>query len=519
MSELIKSKERVQSFGEVFTPIFIVKKMLRVVEDEIKNPETKFLEPSAGEGAFLCELLRQRLNFFKDRDEKFLLKLLANIYGIELLNENILTAREEMKKICREFFFDEEILQTADLVIEKNIVCADALNLKNILFGDWQFFPTVRTIFKFVKNIQQNLFEEENFMDEKKSSLVILGNPPYQKDFEEGTTSKFAPPIYHKFLEESWKVADKVIMIHPARCLFNAGATPKDFNQKLLQNENLKVVDYEPDSSKVFPKTNITGGIAITYFDKEKNFGAIDTFTPFKELNSIHKKVVPENKNFQPFSDIVFSQTIYRLTKKFHEDNPDAIKIISQGHQNDFSTALMNNFSNLFFDEKPDDGKNYAQIIGRQGNRRVKKFFRADWLTHPEPFDKYKIYLSTANGAAGKITEGESHFIIGVPQIAEPKTATTETFITIGAFETLDEARATEKFIKTKFCRAMVGILKITQHNTPEKWAKVPLQDFSAHSDIDWSKKISEIDEQLYKKYSLSAEEIKFIEEKVRAME
>ena len=65
----------------------------------------------------------------------------------------------------------------------------------------------------------------------------------------------------------------------------------------------------------------------------------------------------------------------------------------------------------------------------------------------------------------------------------------------------------------------MLGILKVTQDNNPETWAKVPLQDFTPNSDIDWTKSISEIDQQLYKKYGLSEEEIAFIEEKVQAME
>ena len=65
----------------------------------------------------------------------------------------------------------------------------------------------------------------------------------------------------------------------------------------------------------------------------------------------------------------------------------------------------------------------------------------------------------------------------------------------------------------------MLGVLKITQDNNPDKWSKVPLQDFTSNSDIDWSKSISEIDQQLYKKYNLSQDEISFIETKVQAME
>lgn len=64
----------------------------------------------------------------------------------------------------------------------------------------------------------------------------------------------------------------------------------------------------------------------------------------------------------------------------------------------------------------------------------------------------------------------------------------------------------------------MLGILKITQHNPPEKWRYVPLQDFTSSSDIDWSKSIAEIDRQLYAKYGLSDDEINFIETHVKEM-
>jgi len=98
-------------------------------------------------------------------------------------------------------------------------------------------------------------------------------------------------------------------------------------------------------------------------------------------------------------------------------------------------------------------------------------------------------------------------------------TGHTQTFISIGAFDTLYEAESMHRYLKCKFTRAMLGILKVTQNNkTKDVWSKIPLQDFSEISDIDWSKSISEIDQQLYEKYQLSAEEIAFIEEKVQLM-
>lgn len=74
-------------------------------------------------------------------------------------------------------------------------------------------------------------------------------------------------------------------------------------------------------------------------------------------------------------------------------------------------------------------------------------------------------------------------------------------------------------YIKTKFVRCLLGTLKVTQHNPKNTWSNVPMQNFTFSSDIDWSKSIKQIDEQLYKKYGLTDKEIAFIEEKVQAME
>ena len=104
----------------------------------------------------------------------------------------------------------------------------------------------------------------------------VIGNPPYQ-DESNGDLRNYAPPIYHLFLDEAYKVADKVELIHPARFLFNAGATPKAWNEKMLQDPHFKVLEYEEDSDKVFPNlsTPIKGGIVITYRDEKKKYGFI----------------------------------------------------------------------------------------------------------------------------------------------------------------------------------------------------------------------------------------------------
>ncbi|MDO5309828.1 MAG: hypothetical protein Q4G03_10130 [Planctomycetia bacterium] len=158
-------------------------------------------------------------------------------------------------------------------------------------------------------------------------------------------------------------------------------------------------------------------------------------------------------------------------------------------------------------------GGGYVRVIGLIKNKRTILYLKQDYIEqdHPNLF-KYKVILPKANGS-GALGE-----VISTPLIGEPLIGYTETFIGIGAFDTREEAEAALKYIKTKFARAMLGILKVTQENRKGKWKYVPLQDFTSSSDIDWSGTVAEIDEQLYRKYGLSQEEINFIESHVKEM-
>lgn len=339
----------------------------------------------------------------------------------------------------------------------------------------------------------------------------VIGNPPYQ-DETLGDNKGFAPPVYHKFLEEAYKIANTVEMIHPARFLFNAGSTPKQWNEQMLQDPHLKVLYFEQDSSKVFSNTDIKGGVVITHHDNAKDYGAIGTFTAYDELNTILKKIKSKN-DFSEFSTIVITRTAYRLTDKMHNEHPEALGQLSNGHAYDMSTNIFERLPQIFYDEKPQDGAEYIQILGRENNERVYKYVRRDYINTVSNLDKYKIFLPKANGV-GALGE-----ILSMPILSDPMIGATETFLSIGAFEQKAEAEAALKYIKTKFARVLLGVLKTTQDITPEKWKCVPLQDFTHSSDIDWSTSIAEIDKQLYKKYNLTSEEIDFIETKVKEME
>ena len=104
------------------------------------------------------------------------------------------------------------------------------------------------------------------------------------------------------------------------------------------------------------------------------------------------------------------------------------------------------------------------------------------------------------------------------PVIEGPGVGATETFLSIGKFNTIEEARAVGKYIRTKFARTLLSVLKVTQNGNKPVWKMIPLQDFTSSSDIDWSKSIHEIDLQLYRKYGLKENEIEFIETHVKEM-
>lgn len=338
----------------------------------------------------------------------------------------------------------------------------------------------------------------------------VIGNPPYQ-DNTLGENDTFAPPIYNAFMDAAYEVADKVELIHPARFLFNAGSTSKAWNQKMLNDEHFKVLMYEEDSSKVFSHTDIKGGVVISYRNSEDNYGAIEIFTPYEELNKILLKAKNAD-DFEELSSIIVTSYAYHFLDQVYIDHPECLNALSKGHEYDFKSNVFEKMSEVFSDKEPDDGHRYIRILGRMDNERCYKYIKEAYVNSVCNLHKYKVFMS---GATGTGRFGET---VAEPIIGYPADGSTETFLSIGTLNSELEAENVIKYIKTKFTRALFSILKKTQANTPGKWKYVPLQNFTPESDIDWSVSIAEIDRQLYKKYNLTQEEIDFIESHVKEM-
>ena len=336
----------------------------------------------------------------------------------------------------------------------------------------------------------------------------VIGNPPYQEEISgENNQSK---PVYNLFMDAAYEVSDIVELITPARFLSKAGATPKAWNEKMLDNVNLKILDYIEDSQKVFNGVDIKGGVVITYRDKNREFEPIGVFIKNGILKKIYDKVKDSLKT--NIGELVHSPDSYRFTDELFNQNPNLIGRTDKAHSKAVASSVFDRYPEIFNDSesKNDD----VAIIGRKNNTRLTLYTKAIYLNDQGNLYKWKVLMA---GAIGKGTFGE---ILSEPIIASPKTAHTQSFLSIGEFESENEAKAVVKYIKTKFFRALLGIMKTTQNNQSKvTWSKIPLHDFTSTSDIDWKKSTAEIDKQLYKKYNLTQEEIDFIENNVKEMD
>ena len=332
---------------------------------------------------------------------------------------------------------------------------------------------------------------------------AVVGNPPYQIKLE-GTSDN---PIYHIFMQIGYQLSDKASFITPARFLFNAGKTPTEWNNRMLNDPHFKVIWYKPNSGDLFPNVEIKGGVAVTYRDANSYFGKIGTYTVFEELNNILKKIV--DKTVCTLDKIIYSQNKFALNNLYNDYPIMRTLIGSNGREKRLTTSIFS-LSEIF----KDCGDNEAlRIIGLINNVRTFKYISRRYIEPHSNIDKYKVLIPYSNGS------GEFGEVLSTPLIGMPSVGYTQSFIGFGAFDTEKEASFCLKYLKCKFTRALLGVLKVTQHNGKEVWTLIPIQNFSEQSDIDWSKSVAEIDKQLYAKYDLDESEIAFIESKIQPME
>ena len=563
LKSMEQQTDRVKDMAEVFTPSWVVKKMVDYVEFDVN---TRCLELTCGEAPFLVSrydattgepialservgILDRKIHLINNQqlcDDDWLAQVrlaFQSTYGYEWQGDSLFLARENILYTFVDYYEarhdsmpDIQLLQDFAEIISWNLWQMDGLtyriprekttvgaNRQNppqpqlslfdeapvetppplCIIMDWQKGKTIK-----VFDIKRRKTKIPNIM----KFDVIIGNPPYQEE-KTGDNKQFAPPVYNYFIDEAQKIGDIVELIHPARFLFNAGSTPKEWNTKMLNDKHFKVLLYENDSTKFFGGTSITGGVVISCYDNKVEFTPIRKFTIFPELNSIMFKVV-EQKDFRSLVDIIDIQTRFNLATLLKE-YPEYTDSTGGGKDNRLEKNIFEKVS--IFSDIPTN-KDDIKILGIFNRERTWKFIKRKYIdTSQFCLNKYKVIVSVSNGGAGNLGDYPVR-IIGNPLIERPGEGYTRTFIGIGAFENEIETENCSKYILTRFARLMIGISKTTQMINRDVWRYVPLQDFTPSSDIDWSKSVAEIDEQLFDKYGLDEQERNFIRTKVKEM-
>ena len=552
-----KQELRTKKRAEVFTPAWLVDKQVRMVERETGTMDfnsyirRKCLELACGEGPYMVtrydsttgEMIPiservgfldrklQRIMSYTDGETEFIDYCIAayeTSYGYEFQGDSLLLARENLLLTFCEYYqykfnHKPDIKTTKKIaqIISYNVIQMNGITLEipysvindalvpMDIFNQNAELEVGKHRAAAIKDWHRNemiTIESISKGDETMKFDVVIGNPPYQKEGEARDE-----PLYHHFMEAAQSIGSTVCLITPGRFLFNAGQTPKSWNRNKLADPHMKVAFYEQDSSKVFSNTDIKGGVAITYFDSDKKIGPIGTFTRYEILNDVVKKISRYlEKNL---SSIVGTQGCYRFSPYALNEYPEILQRQGNGTKSKIVSRSLECLPEIFLDNPGLNHLEYTEILGRLNNFRVSKYLKTVLVELSHNHDSFRVLVPEANGT-GAIGE-----VLSNPIVVSPKIAYTDTFISIGSFKNKVEAENCLKYIKTKFARILLGILKVTQHNSRNVWSYIPLQNFTSQSDIDWSQSVADIDKQLYAKYKLSQEEIDFIEEKVRAMD
>lgn len=224
----VKSRQRVTDHGEVFTAEREVKAMCDLVADECLRIDSRFLEPACGDGNFLAEILTRKLDVVTRRYKKSpydyernALLALGSLYGVELLQDNAVACRERLFSLWNERYEkaikkkdrNEEVKESARYILEKNIICGNALTLHEvdesgedtgipIIFSQWAF--ATGPMMKREDYTFEELLHQDDVLATKEEPTQMSLDLVYgdgQPD-DEGTLIKIYPPIHYRRLKE-----------------------------------------------------------------------------------------------------------------------------------------------------------------------------------------------------------------------------------------------------------------------------------------------------------------------------
>ena len=325
---------------------------------------------------------------------------------------------------------------------------------------------------------------------------VVVGNPPYQENVSKSKDNdSLGKQLFPSFIELSFKLAEKYCsLITPSRW-FTGDAQDKSFLKLrafLRENNYIEKMYIYPTTDEVFKGVVIKGGVNFFLADKN-HLGNVEFHTVKNGVEKIEERAL-----FEDGYDIVFRT---QIEKDIVQKARSVITIDPSNSTEPHSKTALSLFSittgrNAFgIIGKPDSlkrqtstVKNRNSVIVHCKNGEIRYINKDKVNKNSNIMRSYKVFISKSAGDPDTDTK-----VIGIPFVGMKDTVCTDTFFPIGCFDSLDEAKNLCKYLKTKFVRFLVNVLKSSQNVTQIVYRFVPMQDFSNNSAIIWSNDVDSI--------------------------
>lgn len=486
------------SNDEVPTPPALARQMLDLLPDKVwTRPDYVWLDPCSKSGVFLREAATRLFDSLADWQPDFV---------------------KRREHILRNMLFGTSITQITGIISRRSLYCAaDASSTHSVVMfddpaGNLPFVPAKHTagtdgkckVCRAPADLERGperenhaySFTHDTYPTQEMADMkfdVIVGNPPFQLGDGGGGGGASATPLYNLFVERALDLEPRHVVMITKSNWFSGGKGLDKFRDRMLKDRRFVDLVDHPSLYDCFPGVKIRGGVSYWHWDREHSGDCRVTTKVGDQVLS-----GPTARDLGAYDVLVRRNEAVEIL--------DKVSTYSAGGSSEASLGIVVSARKPFGDIKAPTKKGTpADPILVYANQKTFEVDRSEITSNHDWVDKWKVLLVKAHGTSGK----EDRTILGVPVVAGPGTACTETYLVIGTFDNEIEAERLADYMRTRFVRFLVSLRKLTHNITRDSYKFVP----ALPMDRVWT------DEALYERYGISAEDVAFIESLIASRE